>query len=187
MVEPNSAVTAISSIAATVKDMKDILDIFPIGIVLPPNKGKLIKLKDNIRHLEIECIKLSQLIRNYSSLLSEVRIAKALSDMAYELIMFVPDLGSGQLAIFSNDIETRHGVINRDINRLPVIDATEAGVMERELTIIRDLIRDLKKDVQSNDGSVKRTFADISTHYADLEGILSSLLEKLFQNLGESH
>ena len=40
MVEPNSAVTAISSIAATVKDMKDILDIFPIGIVLPPNKYK---------------------------------------------------------------------------------------------------------------------------------------------------
>lgn len=186
MVEPNSAIATISSIAATVKDMKGILDVFPVGIVLPPNKAKLIKLKDNVRHLEIECTKLSQLIRNYSSLLSEVRIAKALSDKAYELIMFVPDLGSGQLAIFSNDIETRHSVINRDINRLPIIDATETGVMERELTVIRDLIRDLKKDVQNNDGSVKRDFADISTHYADLEGILSRLLEKLLQSLDSS-
>jgi hypothetical protein len=170
-----------------VKDMKGITDKLPVSLTLPPTRGKLSEIQSKMTDLEkkitIGLPKIAQLIRSYSALLAEVKIAKALSDKAAELISLVPDFGSGYITVFSNDIESKHGSICRIVSQLPILNATEAGELDRELRIIRDIIRDLKGGSQGESKYIKKCFDDISTHYSDVEAVLSRLLEKILRSL----
>ncbi|MFM8293302.1 MAG: hypothetical protein ACKN9E_01970, partial [Microcystaceae cyanobacterium] len=85
--EPSNAFAIITSIASAIKDIKDAYQAIPLGIILPPTKGKLSQLQQKIIAAEekIDDAKniipqLGKLIRAYSDLISDVKIAGASAD-----------------------------------------------------------------------------------------------------------
>lgn len=185
--ETGNVINVVGSLANLAKEAKEIANTFPLNFSLPPTRSKLDKIHSKLDSLEKKLTtnlpKMAELIRAYSSLLAEVKIAKALSDKTAELISFVQDFDIRLLTFFSNDIESKHGNICRMVMQLPIVDSNETGELNRELLIIRDYIRDLKKESQEDLKSVKKYFDNISTHYTDVEGILSRLLARILESL----
>ncbi|RCJ27697.1 hypothetical protein A6S26_35030 [Nostoc sp. ATCC 43529] len=160
------------------------MDVVLSAGFLQRRQDKLNELKDKIASLENQVTKgfpgLAQLLRSYSLILSEVKVVKAISDKASELITTVPDKAPLYTGIFINQIEATHGQIGFGIGQLPDVDNREAGELKGKLDSIRDLIRDIKKENDIQD--IKRIFDNISTQYTDVQAILSRLVERILSS-----
>ncbi|MDM9585159.1 hypothetical protein [Nostoc sp. GT001] len=174
----------IASILRTIGDIKSILDTVEKTNIFQ-RQPKLDELKREITSLEQQVNTgfptLVQLLRSYSSILSDVKVVTAISNKASELIAIAPDKALLYTGNFINQIEANHGQINLGISQLPPLNVREAGELSGRLNSIRDLIRDIKRedDIQS----IKRTFENISTQYTDVQSILSRLVEIILSSL----
>ncbi|MEH2305004.1 hypothetical protein [Nostoc sp.] len=174
----------LASIIKTIGDIKSILDAVGAANMLQ-RQNRLNELKDKITSLEQQVNTgfptLTQLLRSYSSVLSDVKVVTAISNKASELIAIAPDKALLYKETFINQIEVNHAQINSGISQLPPLNVREAGELSGKLNSIRDVIRDIKRenDIQS----IKRTFENLSTQYTDVQSILSRLVEIILSSL----
>ncbi|HAC63793.1 MAG TPA: hypothetical protein DCF68_09700 [Cyanothece sp. UBA12306] len=184
----NSSIEIITSIAETLTDVKSIFDKIPVNLFLPPNKKKLTDLKDKISLLENKINtgfpKLASLIRFYSRLISDVRIAGALSDKMAELYGLVPEIGT-YTTTFTSSLQSDYSRISSSINQINSLDVEEKGSLDRILVEIRDQIQNLKRVSTNEHEKIKEILQKISTQYSDMESILSSLLEKILASFNQ--
>ncbi|NEQ64475.1 MAG: hypothetical protein F6K21_03035 [Symploca sp. SIO2D2] len=184
----------ISSISKGVIDLKKAYSAVPRPIFLPPAKKKLTEVQNKINSIEEKISKLegkikisfpelARLVRSYAQLISDVRIAGALSDKAAELYGIAPDSASTFTTMFANDIQSEYSRISSSISQLPSLDVSEQGQLQAKLSIIRDLVRDMKNADQDDVKNIKRILDSISTQYSDIESILSELLERILVSL----
>lgn len=184
----------VESISKGIETCKSASNMIPKSLFMP-------RAKKNIQELETELIliqgkidtleekfntgfpELSRLVRSYSRLISDVRIAGALSDKAAELYGIAPQVAPVFTSMFANDRQNDYARISSSISQIPELDVSEKGKLEERLVIIRDYIRDLKNSEQSDVKNIKRLLDSISTQYADIESILSKLLERILLSL----
>jgi hypothetical protein len=76
--------------------------------------------------------------------------------------------------------------ISSSISQLPSLDISEKGRLDAKLSMIRDLVRDMKNINQDDTPNIKRILDDISTQYSDVESILSELVERILKSLEPS-
>ena len=172
----------ITSIITVLKEVKDISDQVPINWFLPPNRGKLKKLQDKIRDLEniinTGFPKLSRLIIFYSQLISDVRIAGALSDKLAELYELSPGIET-YTTVLINDLNGEYSRIDRQLSQFSNLDVAEKGSLFRISTEIRDQIEILKRTPSNSNDRINEILKNISKQYSDMSSTLSKLLEKI--------
>ena len=128
--EINEIFSTINTINAGMRNLKQAYTAIPVRFLLPNAKQKIVLLENEISSLEHELSNLQQkvarvfpqiapLIRSYSRIISDVKVAKALSDKAAELIANVPQLSSRYTVIFANQAQTDYARIKAGINELP--------------------------------------------------------------------
>ena len=187
--ETNEIIPTICTVTKSIRELSPvILNILNKSKAFRNNErdivlDKLENMKQKSEKLELivnfKLPLLTQLIKDYSRLLADIRIARSMSDKASELINIVPDLGPNYVPIFINQIQNDSTRIETGIQQLPKSDTTEWGVLINNISVIRDLVRDLKK-FQLNDAErFKDTFDNISTYLSDIEPNLTKLLERL--------
>jgi hypothetical protein len=173
----------LKDIVTGIKLIKDIFINFPFNNPLLPQKDKLRELKNQVDFLEQKINnnfpKLSNLVRSYSAIISEVKVGRAISDKARQMIMDNPDLSPNYTAIFANKLEDDHGRVDYNITQIALPDIAEKGALSEKSRMIRDSINSLKIAKRDDINALQRIFNDIATHYADMEEILGRLLQKL--------
>lgn len=179
---PSSDVIALAgAVLQGIKQAKSMVEKIPVSLFLPAARSNVEALQKKVVNLEqliaIGFPKLAQLIRSYSSLISEVKVSKALADKVAELTDFAEITKFASL--FINQLESNHGRISTSISQLSSPDVSEKGMVDAKLISIRDTLRDLKNLDKTDLKTMKQYFDRISTDYADVEGSLSRLLEKI--------
>lgn len=141
------------------------------------------RLTSNVKELEfyvnVNLPKLIQLIKDYARLLADVRIARSISDKAAELIGIMPELAPKYIPIFLSQIQNDISRVETGAHQLIQTDNTEFGKILQIIHVIRDLSRDLKNNSSNNALMLKNSLDNISTYYADIEPLLTKLLEKI--------
>ena len=175
----------VTTIAKTIAEIKKLIDVVSKSWMTP--KEQLSNLKQKIEFIEKETRdtfpRLAQLMRSYSFLISEVKVVKALSDKASQLIQKAPDIAPMFIEDFISQIEDRHDQIKSSARQLPQIEVPELGSMDTHLRIIDDRILIIKNRTEEKDIEKFRSdFREVSTHYANLQGTLSQLLEKILKS-----
>ena len=192
--ELNDLLKLIATIAESVKGAKSICDTLPKPIFLGGARKNISKLAENIQTVEGRMTELeskvsnglpelSKLVRSYSKLVTDVKVAKVLSDKASEICELAPSVAPVLATVSTNDRESEYSEIASGTSRLPNLAPEEKGQLDAKLIVVRDLIRDLKKTKQDDDRNLKRIFDEISTQYSDIQSILSRLLEKILEKL----
>jgi hypothetical protein len=180
--EINEAVSLAGSIVESVKSAKKVCDAIPQWLFFPPLKAQVSELKSQITLLERQVNygfpKLEQLISSYSYLVSEVKVAKALSDKSFEILGLVSD-AHRFMENAAIDRENECSRIKDAIARLPSIDSAEAGELSRIMTSIRDKTLELKRLGDNDALLARRLHGEISTQYSDMSSIISKLLDKI--------
>ncbi|BAZ29751.1 hypothetical protein NIES4074_21980 [Cylindrospermum sp. NIES-4074] len=173
----------LKDIVTAIKSIKDIFNNFPFSNPLLPQKDKLIELRNKVDSLEEKINnsfpKLSHLVWSYSAIISEVKVARSISDKARQLIMNDPALSPNYTAIFANKLEDDYGRVDYGITQISLPDIAERGALTEKSRMIRDLINHLKTVKRDDIDALQRIFNDIATHYSDMEAILGKLLQKL--------
>lgn len=193
----NESLSLVNSVAQGIKDLRGAYDAIPLRTFLPPTKNKLANLENQITSIQEKVNdleenfnkgfpELARLIRSYSRLISDVRIAGALSDKAAEIYGLAPDLAPRFTTMFANDRQNDYSRISSSISQLPSLDVSQKGRLEAKLSMIRDLVRDMKNINQDDIRNIKRILDDISTQYSDVESILSELAERILNSLEPS-
>lgn len=192
--EMNEIIALISLISKGAKEAKALYSNISLPIFLPKARNSLNSLEEKINFIEGQVLileekchlsfpKLSQLIRSYSDLIANVRIASALSDKAAEIYGIAPDEAPIFKTMFANDRQQDYSRVTSGMTNLPTMDVEEKGKIEAKLDNIRDNIRDLKNSNQNDIEAVKRIFDNISTQYSDIESILGGLLNKILMEM----
>lgn len=166
---------------------------------LLPNNRK--KVKDLLEHISIleENIKsgfpaLISLIKVYSTVSADVKIAKALSDKNHELLGLITDEKVVQvfLARFPSEMENDFNRVDKGMASLPDLDRSESGNSTRiihEIRVLLDRLKQInipanekdKKIIRNSREKVRHLIGDISTKYNDLDGMLTRLLNVILE------
>jgi uncharacterized phage infection (PIP) family protein YhgE len=181
----------VGNITQSIREIRLIADRIPSSI-LPSNKA-LTDLRCGLDDVSNQISNLSnrindtlpelfQLIRIYSRVISDVRIASAKADKLSEIYGLVPDLAKFT-DHFANQIQDDYRRINSGIADLPVLDVAERGNLDTKLSNIRDLILEMRNSSQTNTERTKIIFGNISTQYLDADAILSKLLNRILASL----
>ncbi len=186
--EINNVVALMSSISTIVSEIKTLSKPLLVRFFWISNESNLRALQDKVSLLETQINlgfpQLEQLIRIYSSLLVDVKIAYALSDKLAEMYDLVPGLAKYRIKDIS-DTQERYTRISRDVNNLPYLNVSEQGKLESKLDQIRDIIHNLKTLDSTNPdpAKLKEMFGNISNQYSDIETTLSALLNEILASL----
>lgn len=185
MIPPSDIITLAGSVLQGIKEAKSLVEKIPVSLFLPAARSNVEALQKKVASLEqlvtIGFPKMAQLIRSYSSLISEIKVSKALADKMSELTILAPRLTEMDMIVsgFINQLENNHGRISANVSQLSSPDVSEKGIVEVKLNNVRDTLRDLKNLDKTDLKTMKQCFDRISTDYADVEGSLSRLLEKI--------
>jgi len=189
--EIGELIPVVNSVCKNVKDLVPIVDTISKSRGWLKKKGNnksleedLLKTTASIKKLEHyisnNLPKLIQLIKDYSRLLADVRVARSISDKAAEIIGIMPELAPQYMPIFLSQIQSDISRVETGAYQLLPTDSNEFGKLIQNISVIRDLSRDLKKEVNSaNPLFFKNLLDNISTYYADIEPLLSKLLDKI--------
>ena len=188
--EPSNAFSVITSIAVAIKEIKDAYQAIPLGIILPPTKGKFSELQQKIIAAEAKLDdaknvipQLGKLIRAYSDLISDVKIAGASADKFSELIELEPTLLIKFKTFFVNKIRDEYSRVTQGIPELPKPKSTDAARKVGNLEIISREIRDLNQQLRNGDqhdaSKVKEITKEISSKYSDMASTLAELLKEI--------
>jgi len=188
--EPSNAFSVITSIAVAIKDIKEAYQAIPLGIVLPPTKGKFSELQNKIVAAEakLDDVKnlipqLGKLIRAYSDLISDVKIAGASADKFSELIPFEASFLARYKNFFTNKIRDEYSRVTKGISELPKPKSTEAAKKFGNLEIISREIRDLNLQLNNDNYDDAKKVTDIvkgiSNKYSDMASTLAELLKEI--------
>jgi DNA repair ATPase RecN len=188
--EPSNAFSVITSIAVAIKDIKEAYQAIPLGILLPPTKGKFSELQNKIVAAEAKLDdakniipQLGKLIRAYSDLISDVKIAGASADKFSELIELEPTLLMKFKTFFINKIRDEYSRVTQGIPELPKPKSTEAAKKVGNLEIISREIRDLNQQLRNgnhdDDSKVIEIAKNISNKYSDMASTLAELLKEI--------
>jgi len=181
MIPSSDIITLAGSVLQGIKEAKSLVDKIPVSLFLPAGRSNVEALQKKVASLEqsvtIGFPKMAQLIRSYSSLISDVKVSKALADKVAELIDFAEVTKFA--SFFINDLEMKHGRISTSISQLSSPDVSEKGMVDGKIADVRDTLRDLKNLDKTDLKTMKQYFDRISTDYADVESSLSRLLEKI--------
>lgn len=202
--EINEAISLAGSIVESVKKVKSVSEAIPRWLFLPPFKAQITELKNQIAFLEKQVIsgfpKLEALISSYSYLISEVKVAKALSDKAFEILGFAladdkrrlkPNINQAEKAVAFQfmttaalDRENEHSRITEAITKLTSIDKSEMGALEQIMKDISQNSVKLKGLKSDDEGIVeaRRLHGEISTKYSGMSSIISTLLAKILDS-----
>jgi uncharacterized phage infection (PIP) family protein YhgE len=187
----SEVILLVGNITQSIREIRLIADRIPSSI-LPSNKA-LTDLRCGLDDVSNQISNLSnrindtlpelfQLIRIYSRVISDVRIASAKADKLSEIYGLVPDLAKFT-DHFANQIQDDYRRINSGIADLPVLDVAERGNLDTKLSNIRDLILEMRNSSQTNTERTKIIFGNISTQYLDADAILSKLLNRILASL----
>ncbi|MFE4105937.1 hypothetical protein [Almyronema epifaneia] len=194
--EISEAISLINLISKGFEELKTVYETIPLPIFLPPAKAKLLEAQQRIDSIESDFSsfktkigkgfpELARLVRFYSRLISDVRIAGILADKTGEIYGLIPEL-SRLKQTFTNERQGDYSRVSSSVGSLTDIDAQEKGQLEEQLRSVRDLILELK-NVDANDTTaVVRLFDSISTKYRDMETTLSKLIDKVLKDLETS-
>lgn len=194
--EISEAISLISLISKGFEELKSAYEAIPLPIFLPPAKAKITEVQKRIDSIEDDFSsfkskiskgfpELARLVRFYSRLISDVRIAGILADKTGEIYGLVPEL-SRLKPTFTNERQGDYSRISSSVSSLTNIDAQERGQLEEQLRSVRDLILELKNTDASNTMAIVRLFDSISTKYRDMETTLSQLVDKILKDLETS-
>ncbi len=189
----------ISSISSSIQDLKGIYEVLaPLRRTLlsPGQRQTITELQDMIQNLEAHVQELrssvsglSNLIRAYSELIGDVRVAAASSDKFSEMIEMQPDLLPKFKTFFTNIIRDEYSRVASGIPNLPKPSNTESAQRLGNLEIIsrnlRDLVQELR-DTQPDSGRVVDLCKRLSTQYSDMAATLSELIRELINELEAS-
>jgi hypothetical protein len=184
MIPSSDIITIAGSVLQGLKEAKSLVEKIPVSL-LPWDRSNVEALQKKMASLEkavtVGFPKMAQLIRAYSSLISEIKVSKALADKMSELTILAPRLTEIDIIVsgFINQLENNHGRISTNVSQLSSPDVSERGMVDVKLANVRDTLRDLKNLDKTDLKMMKQYFDRISTDYADVEGSLSRLLEKI--------
>jgi hypothetical protein len=188
--EPSTdAISVISSIALIIKQLKSSSDDV-LGNVLPfsPVRVKLVELQKNVEIAEtkideakVVIQQLGKLIRAYSDLISDVRIAGASADKFGEIIGLEETLLIKYKMFFVNKVRDEYTRVTSGVAKLPKPKSTEAAKKVGNLEIISRSIRDLNQKLRDQDdlSKVPEVLKNISNQYSDMESTLAELLKEI--------
>ena len=198
--EIKETLALVPTVVGSLKTIKEICDNLNPG-VLPKNRRKLKNLKQQVKELEERVQtgfpQLASLTKGYADVSASVRVAKALSDKNHELLGFLHDTKFvySLLIRIPGEMESNCAEVEKRITNLPETNTIELGQAKRTIaTIRRDLDR-LKQFTRIDPSEVKvnqskeearRLTGDIATQYSELDAILSSLLNRILENIGQA-
>lgn len=133
---------------------------------------------------------LSKLIRVYSELIGDVRVAAASSDKFSELIELQQDLLLKFKTFFANKIRDEYSRVAYGIPNLPKPSNKESAQKIGNLEIVsrnlRDSIQQLRDANSYDHEKVLDISKKLSTQYSDMEAILSGLLREIIDEFESS-
>lgn len=188
--EPSTdAISLISSIALIIKQLRASSDDV-LGNVLPfsPVRAKLVELQKNVEIAEMKIDEakvviqqLGKLIRAYSDVVSDVRVAGASADKFGEIIGLEETLLIKYKMFFVNKIRDDYTRVTSGVAQLPRPKSTEAAKKVGNLEIISRLLRDLNQKLRDQDdlSKIPEVLKNISDQYADMESTLAELLKEI--------
>lgn len=199
--EIKETLALVPTVIGGIKTIKETCDSIDVGF-LPHNKQKLNNLKEQVKELEekiqLGFPQLASLTKAYAEVSAGVRVAKALSDKNHELLGFLQDTKfiDSLLIRIPGEMERNCTEVEKGIANLPKIDTTEFGQAKTYLDNIRRNI-DRLKQVTSNNSSAqeiikskenaRKLAGDIATDYSYLDAILSNLLNRILENIGQGN
>lgn len=198
--EIKETLALVPTVVGSLKTIKEICDNLNPG-VLPKNRRNLKNLKQQVKELEERVQtgfpQLASLTKGYADVSASVRVAKALSDKNHELLGFLQDTKFvySLLIRIPGEMESNCAEVEKRITNLPETNTIELGQAKRTIaTIRRDLDR-LKQFTRIDPSEVKvnqskeearRLTGDIANQYSELDAILSSLLNRILENIGQA-
>ncbi|MEM6502696.1 MAG: hypothetical protein AAF685_12755 [Cyanobacteria bacterium P01_C01_bin.89] len=189
--ETQDVLQTLAAVSGAVKALKTAYNAIPIGqFLVPTTKRKLTELQINIDKTDksiddfrLVLAKLSRMVRSYSELVSNVRVAGAIADKNSEIVGFEPSFLEIYGKTIVNDTRRDFGRVSASLSSLPKADTIELG----QVLARKDSIRDLVQELEHIDLSAPRKFQEImgkiSTQYSDLGFAISELLNRLLKSL----
>jgi len=203
--EIKETLALVPTVVGSLKTIKETCDGLNAGF-LPQNRQKLKNLQQQIKELE-EIIQLgfpqlASLTKSYAEVSANVRVAQVLSDKNYELLGLTqdPKFVYALLIRIPGEMERDCTKVEKGIINLPETNTTELGRARGIITIIRrDLDRfkqftrtdsselEVSKSLDSKSkDEARRLTSDIAAQYSDLDSILSSLLNRILENISQA-
>lgn len=198
--EIKETLALVPTVIGSLKTIKETCDSLNAGF-LPKNRQKLKDLQQQVKELEERVQsgfpQLASLTKGYADVSASVRVAKALSDKNHELLGFLQDtkFAYSLLIRIPGEMENNCAEVEKRITNLPETNTTELGEANKTIaTIRRDLDR-LKQvtriglseaEVSKSKEEARRLTGDIASQYSELDAILSSLLNRILENIGQA-
>ncbi len=197
--EIRETLALVPTVVGSLKTIKETCDTLDVGF-LPHNRQKLKDLQQQVKELEekiqLGFPQLASLTRAYAEVSANVRVAKALSDKNHELLGFLQDTKfiHSLLVRMPGEMERNCTEIEKGIENLPEVNTIELGQAKRTLEMIRRDLDRLKQicnkssetEVNKSKDETRRLTGDIATQYSNLDAILSSLLNRILENIGQA-
>ena len=199
--ESKEILALVPTVFGSLKTIKETCDSLNVGF-LPPNLQKLQNLKQQVKELEervqLGFPKLASLTKVYAEVSADVRVAKAVSDKNHELLGFLEEAKSVKdfLGRIPGEMENDCTRIEKRLEDLPISMTVELGKIKIHLDNIRMEIiilkqsnlsvNALKEEITQSQIRARDITGKIATYYSKLDAVLSGLLNRILENIGQT-
>lgn len=200
--EVTETLALVPKVVKSIQTIKETCDSLNAGF-LPTNTKRKKELQQHIQELEEKIQSgfpvLASLVSSYGTVAADVKVAKALSDKNHEIIGLVnnPHFLTVFFVRIPGEMERDCTNVEKGINNLPEINNVELGHAKRLLISIKQDLDRLKQsiptdlegateqEVKQSKETPRRLIGDIASKYSDLDGILTSLLKRILEKMGQ--
>lgn len=198
--EIKETLALVPTVVGGIKTIKETCDSLNLGL-FSGSQQRLKSLQEQINQLEEKIQSgfplLASLTSSYASVAADVKVAKALSDKNEEILRFLKDPTSINVLLIRipGEMERDCTNIEKRLADLPEINTAEVGEAKRILLDIKRYLDRLRQitynnssDTAINDSKEQavKLLGDMTIQYNELDGILSSLLKRILENIGQA-